>query len=81
MLGRYLSDKAGRHFNSQVDAWYMENPTLWYAMDQMNATFGPKVSKSQALRHFTAKKDNSITWSDHLLFLMAVAHVALFQVR
>ncbi|CAI5720402.1 unnamed protein product [Peronospora destructor] len=73
VLGRYLTGKAGQHFNIQVDTWYSENPQVWYSMDRMNLNFGPRISKSQAFKLFTFEKKESVSWSDHMLFLMAVS--------
>ncbi|GMF46822.1 unnamed protein product [Phytophthora fragariaefolia] len=42
-------------------------------MDQINATFGPKLSKSHALRYFTSKKGSWIMWNHHLLYQMTVS--------
>nr|CCA23978.1 OSIGBa0134J07.9 putative [Albugo laibachii Nc14] len=73
VLGRYLTGKAGQHIQSQVDTWYAENSQVWYSMDRMNLKFGPRMSKSQAFKLFTSNKKESVSWSDHLLYLMAVS--------
>lgn len=73
VLGRYLTGKAGQHFHSQVDTWYTENPQIWYSMDRMNLKFGPRISRSQAFKLFTCKKKESMSWNDHMLYLMAVS--------
>uniref|UniRef100_A0AAV1UYM3 Uncharacterized protein n=1 Tax=Peronospora matthiolae TaxID=2874970 RepID=A0AAV1UYM3_9STRA len=73
VLGRYLTGKAGQHFHSQVDTWYTKNPQIWYSMDRMNIKFGPRISRSQSFKLFTCKKKESISWNDHVLYLILVS--------
>ncbi|CAI5721439.1 unnamed protein product [Peronospora destructor] len=42
-------------------------------MDRLNFKFGPRISKSQAFKLFTSKKKETVSWSNHMLFLMAVS--------
>ncbi|CAI5709707.1 unnamed protein product [Peronospora destructor] len=42
-------------------------------MDRLNVKFGPRISKSQAFKLFTSKKKGTVSWNDHMLFLMAVS--------
>ena len=68
VLGRHLTGKA-----SQGDTWYAENPQVWYAMDRMNMKFGPRISRSQAFKLFTSKKKDSVSWNDHMMYMIAVS--------
>ncbi|GMF36536.1 unnamed protein product [Phytophthora lilii] len=69
VLGRYLRPTVTSVARSTHGIWITQ--PVWYAMDQMNTTFGANVSKTRDLWIFTAKKDTSMTWNDLWLYLLA----------
>ncbi|GMF49321.1 unnamed protein product [Phytophthora fragariaefolia] len=71
-FAEHLRGKAEKYFHQHVQRWWVTQPNLWFVMEQMNAAFRVNISNQQAMRMFSARKENSRTWNDHLLYVNAL---------
>ncbi|KAE9349449.1 hypothetical protein PR003_g5885 [Phytophthora rubi] len=71
-LGQHLVGKAGRFFHEQAHTWWTIYPFLFFASEQMNATFTVRLSMQDAAVMFTTPKDTARSWTYHFLYLIAL---------
>ena len=75
-LSHCLNGKALSLFNARVDAWYAESPTLEHVLVKLNSRFTVVLQPAQMLSKFTQAKGHKTTWSEHLMYLIAVNNTA-----
>ncbi len=75
-LSHGLNGKALSLFNARIDAWYLENPTLEHVLVKLNSRFTVVLQPAQMLTKFTQAKSHKSTWSEHLMYLIAVNNTA-----
>lgn len=73
VLGQHLSGMAQKYYRRQVEAWWIESPTLEHAMQRLLQTFATKITPAQSMKLFTALKSPQRNWTEHYLYLTAVS--------
>lgn len=71
-LGEFLRGKALSFFSDRLDGWWDVQLTLIYVLSRMENAYKITFSKQQIVKLFTARKEPSMSWNDHLLYLVAL---------
>uniref|UniRef100_M4BAA4 Retrotransposon gag domain-containing protein n=1 Tax=Hyaloperonospora arabidopsidis (strain Emoy2) TaxID=559515 RepID=M4BAA4_HYAAE len=67
-----LRGEAEEFFNGLRDEWWEIEPTLSYALEQMESAFSRSFTSAQVSDFFRKKRSSEETWHSHYLYLMAV---------
>nr|CCA15954.1 conserved hypothetical protein [Albugo laibachii Nc14] len=73
LLGHYLQGMAERYYHKKLERWWNQIPTLQYAMEKMLEAFKTHITPAKSMRLFTRPKDPTRSWTEHFLYLVAVA--------
>jgi hypothetical protein len=63
-------------FNLRVDAWCAEETSLEYVLKKMETRFSVVLQPAQILAKFTQAKQHRMSWSEHLMYLIALNKTA-----
>jgi hypothetical protein len=75
-LSHCLKGTALDLFNSRVDAWCAEETSLEYVLKKMETRFTVVLQPAQILTKFTKAKQHRMSWSEHLMYLIALNKTA-----
>ena len=64
---------AERYYHKKLERWWNQIPTLQYAMEKMLEAFKTHITPAKSMRLFTRPKDPTRSWTEHFLYLVAVA--------
>nr|CCA26408.1 conserved hypothetical protein [Albugo laibachii Nc14] len=67
---------AERYDHKQIETWWNQMPTLQYAMKKMLEAFKTHITPALSMLLFTKPKDQKKSWTEHFLYLVAVAEVS-----
>ncbi|KAG3120020.1 hypothetical protein PI124_g1677 [Phytophthora idaei] len=62
-----------KEYNKQVEAWWVQLPTLQYVMERMLQAFKTNITPAQAMKLLTAPKELKRTWSEHYIYSVIIA--------
>ncbi|DBA04712.1 TPA: hypothetical protein N0F65_012295 [Lagenidium giganteum] len=70
-FGQLMRGKADAYFTAERDAWWSAEPTLRKVIHEMKIAFTVTLTTAQTVELFRAKKPDSQSWHEHMLYLMA----------
>lgn len=76
LLGHHVQGMAERYYHKQLETWWSQLPTLHHAMEKMLEALKTHITPAQSMQLVTRPEDSKKTWTEHYLYLVAVAEVS-----